>query len=165
MRAPSVDDATAVWELVSNEANLELNSGYAYLLACSHFRETSLVVEAGGRLTGFIAGYRLPASLDTLFVWQIGVAAPHRGSGLGRRMLLDLLARSHSGGVRFLEATVTASNEPSQRLFRSVARELDVPCEESPLFTPDLFPSEGHETETLFRIGPFSADPHSPHSR
>lgn len=162
---PSVSDAGSMWRLVRDEPNLELNTGYAYLLVCSHFRDTSVVAKAGEELAGFVAGYRPPRASGALFVWQIGVAPEHRGEGLGLRLLLHLVERGREQGVRFLESTVTASNEPSQRLFHSVARELDVPCEESPLFTPDLFPGEGHETETLFRIGPFSTDPHITHSR
>lgn len=156
-RHPTAEDGHAVWSLVGESPPLERNSCYAYLLLCRDFAATSLVAERDGALVGFVIGYRRPARPDTLFVWQVGVAESARGCGLGREMLLELLAPNAADGVGRLEASVAPSNEASRRLFASLARDVGAPCREETLFAPDLFPG-GHEEEVLFRIGPFAPD-------
>lgn len=140
---------------------LDINSPYAYLLVCTHFASTSIVADdAGGAdLAGFIAAYRLPDDRDVLFVWQITVAAAQRNSGLGRRLLTCLLARPGNRDVRWLEATITPSNHPSERLFQSFARSVGARCETTGSYPPDLFPDGDHEPEIRYRIGPLSIEP------
>jgi len=109
-----------------------------------------------------VLGYRPPATPDVYFLWQVGVAPESRGQGLAGRSVIALLRRLEPEGVRFLEATVTPSNEASAALFRGVARRLGAPCEERPLFGRELFPAEDdHEEEILFRIGPWPASSHA----
>jgi L-2,4-diaminobutyric acid acetyltransferase len=171
-RAPRTSDASRIWRLARATRVLEENSGYAYALLCTHFADTCTVAGTGtaaspdtgdtgsdqagasDALAGFVVGYRPPAAPDTLFVWQVAVASGHRGRGLGVHMLVDLLSRPTSTDVRYLEATVTPSNEVSQRLFRSVARRLGARCDVQPFFPADLLPEAGHEPEHLYRIGP-----------
>jgi len=159
LRTPSVRDGSEIWRLTSRCPGLDLNSPYCYLLLCRHFSETCLVAEADGTLKGFITGYLPPGQPDTIFVWQIAVAPDSRRLGLGRRLVDALLDRALRAGVRFLEATVTPSNEASRRLFRAVARDWGARYQESKLFDPELFPDDNtgpdaHEPELLLRLGP-----------
>ena len=82
MRSPDVTDAAAMHRIVREDGGLDLNSVYCYLLICSHFAGTSLVAEGQAGLAGFVAAYRQPAQPETLFVWQIGVAAGRRSKEL-----------------------------------------------------------------------------------
>lgn len=157
-RAPRPSDAAQLWSLVP-EVGLETNSCYAYLLLCSHFADTALVAidegaGAAGRILGFVLGYRPPTTPDQVFVWQIGVAPAARGTGLGGRMLGELLARC--ADARFLSATVSPDNAASLALFRGIARRAGVDCTESPCFPASLFPSP-HPDENLLKIGPLPA--------
>jgi L-2,4-diaminobutyric acid acetyltransferase len=161
-RSPTVEDGPALWQLVIDAGTLDRNSTYTYLLLCRDFRETSIVAERaeqGGsqeqELVGFVTGYRLPAQPDTLFVWQVGVAKQARGEGLASRLLDGLLCSPGCRDVRFLETTVTPSNEASRALFGSLARRLDADLVESEGFAASLFPEGGHEPEPRLRIGPF----------
>ena len=156
IRTPSVDDGAAIWELVRGAGSLEPNSPYAYLLFSEYFADSCAVACDGDAVAGAIIGFRAPQRPDALFVWQIGVSPEYRGQSLGRRMLAWLMDQNAPGGVRFLEATVTPDNEPSQRMFRGFARATGSACDESPLFPAHLFPHTGgpHEDERLFRIGP-----------
>ena len=149
-RSPTPSDGEALWRL-AGEVGLDLNSPYAYVLWGEYFAGTSVVAEVGGDTVGFVTGFRPPEDHDTLFVWQIGVAARARRSGLGARMLDHLLQRT---GASNLEATVTPDNVASEALFRSVGTRHDAPVSTSPLFAADLFP-DGHQPEVRFRIGPF----------
>lgn len=154
---PVIGDAAAIWALASDSGALDVNSPYFYLTFCNQFADTSIVAKSDSGVVGFIAGMRPPDQADTLFVWQIAVSPTHRGRGVAHEMLCTLLGRLADNGVRYLEATVTPANEASQRMFRSFAGRLGAACEESLLYSADMFPKGRHEDEWLLRIGPISA--------
>lgn len=156
LRAPSAADGGDMWRLVRDSGVLDLNSPYCYLMVAKRFAQTSVVAEEGGRLVGFVAGFRPPDTPGALFVWQIGVDASQRGQGLGTRMLHWLIERTRPLGVTHLEATVTPSNTASQRLFHGVARDHGTECRKTPWLEVDDFPEAGHEPEALLRIGPLT---------
>ena len=151
---PQTRDGKAIHALVGACKPLDLNSTYAYLLLCEHFADTCVMARRDGAAVGFVSAYVPPKRSDTIFVWQVAVAAAARGEGLGRRMLREVLQRPAVRGCRWLETTVTPTNVPSTRLFRGLARELCAPLEERPMFQEEDFGAERHEAETLFRIGP-----------
>ena len=156
IRPPVPSDAQAVWRLVEKTPDLDSNSPYAYLLLCSHFGSTGLVARAGGELAGFVLGYARPDDASTAFVWQVAVAEAARGRGLARRLLDDWFARCvRRSGVRFLEATVTPSNQASRALFTSFARKRGASLREHVEFPRLLFPDDvQHQDEIALRIGP-----------
>lgn len=157
-RTPCVSDGAKIHALVSNSAPLDLNSRYCYLLLCRYFDRTCVVAEEDNEIIGFISGFRPPLSDDVFFVWQVAVDNQNRRRGLGKRMLHELLHRSWCAGIRFLETTVTRSNDASRLLFQSFAQDLAAPCEEAVCFSREIFEPEAHEAEYLVRIGPFSID-------
>lgn len=161
-RSVRVEDAAAIWRLVRDSGVLDLNSPYTYLLLCRHHQRTCLVAEEAGEVVGFITAYVPPASPDVIFVWQVGVAASHRRRGLGRRLVHQLLDRCPQ--ARFLEATVTPSNQSSLGLFRSVAADREARFAVQSGFAASDFPPEAsaHEQEDLIRIGPLTAAPSRP---
>ncbi|MDY7092998.1 MAG: diaminobutyrate acetyltransferase [Acidobacteriota bacterium] len=153
-RHPQMEDGSDLWRLVGDAGTLELNSAYTYVLMATHFADTCLLAESDeGEPLGFVVAYRPPTHPEAVFVWQVAVAPEARGQGLGRRLLEELVARTAEDGVRYLEATVTPDNEPSRKLFRSFARELDTECRVEDFMGQEVFPQD-HEAEDLFRIGP-----------
>lgn len=160
IRRPRLEfgDGGAMWRLARESGVLEENAEYTYHMFSHFFGEASTVAEVEGRAVGFIAGFRPPDRPDTVFVWQIAVDESQRGHGLAAAMLHGLIRRL-SPEVRYLEASVTPSNEASQRTFRKIARELDTYCSEEVLFPGDRFHGPSHEDEVLFRIGPI--EPHA----
>lgn len=153
---PGVAHGAAIHRLVDACPPLDLNSTYCYLLLCEHFAETCVHAERSGRTVGFISAYRPPHGAEVIFVWQVAVAEEMRGQGLARAMLRELLARPAVIGCRYLETTVSPSNEPSRRVFHGLARELRAPVSERVQFSEQDFGQEHHERETLIRIGPFA---------
>ena len=149
LRRPSPDDGEPLWRL-AGEVGLDLNSPYAYVMWGEYFAGTSVVADLDGSVAGFVIGFRVPEDPDTFFVWQVGVAARARRTGLAAAMVDHLLERT---GARFLEATVTPDNAASAALFRSVGTRHGAPVDVGPAFSADLFP-DGHEPELRFRIGP-----------
>jgi L-2,4-diaminobutyric acid acetyltransferase len=155
-RAPRIEDGTSIWKLVRDSGALDLNSPYCYLLLCLHYRETCAVAEAEGKIVGFVSAYPPPARGDTLFIWQIGIDPALRGKGLATRLLGELLQREACSRIRYLEATVGPSNRASRALFEGFAKRLNTNISEQACFDETVFPDHDHESENLFRIGPFS---------
>lgn len=154
MRPATVEDGAAMWRVARDTGVLDLNSPYAYLMACAHFGDTCVVAEIDDRVVGFITGYRLPRRPEVVFVWQVGVDESARGRGVAGGMLDALVDLEACSGVTHMETTVTPSNAPSQALFRSFARRRGAEVTVQPFFGEDLFPGAGHEAEELYRIGP-----------
>ncbi|MGI8316937.1 diaminobutyrate acetyltransferase [Halobacillus mangrovi] len=153
---PEKSDGASAYELIENIPILDLNSSYSYLLWCEYFNETSVVVKDGEDTVGFISGFINPSSPDTLFIWQVAVAKSERGQGLATKMIDHILKRRFCRDVKYIEATVSPSNIPSQKLFKGYANSKDVPCDISVCFSEDDFPGDenDHEQENTFRIGP-----------
>jgi L-2,4-diaminobutyric acid acetyltransferase len=158
-REPKLEDAPGVHALVEASKPLDLNSPYAYLLLCTHFRDTCVVIEHQGAVCGFVSGYRKPADPAVLFVWQVAVGPEVRGRGVGKQLLRALLARPACSGVTHVETTITPSNRASHALFAWLAREYHAPCARSTAFRAGDFGATGHEEEELLRIGPLKAHP------
>ena len=161
LAAPEAADGAALWSLAREAGSLDVNSPYSYLLWCRDFAATSVIARDGDRLAGFVTGFVRPNATDTLFVWQVAVAPSHRRRGLARRMLDHLVESLAPQGIRYIEATVTPSNESSTRLFTSFAAANGTEPVTDVLFAEKLFPQateespdHGHEPEVLFRIGP-----------
>lgn len=150
-RHPVKADGAAVWSLVKRCGGLDLNSPYAYLMACQNWSETCVLAADDSGPVGVVVAYRLTARPGVLFIWQVGVAPEHWGQGLGRAMLLWLIDRT---APSWLEATVTPGNAASRALFSGLARDLKVGVVTSPWLSAADFP-DAHEGEDLFRIGPF----------
>lgn len=151
LRMAKPEDGPRLHALVEAAGTLEQNTLYCYVLMADHFRATTVVAEREGELVGFVMAHRPPTHPEAVFVWQVGVHPRARGLGVGRRMLRFLA--DHAPGVRFVEATVTPSNEPSRRLFESLARELGVPASWNDAYDARHLGAE-HEPERLIRIGP-----------
>ena len=137
-----------MWRLARDSGSLDLNTSYAYLLFARDFAETCRIVEVGGETAGFVLGFRRPSDPKTIFVWQVAVDPDFRGRQLGLRMLRDLAADAD-----YIEATITADNTASQRLFASLARSYDTALNRSGMFATEDFP-DGQKAEGLVRIGP-----------
>jgi L-2,4-diaminobutyric acid acetyltransferase len=149
---PNEQDGGEMWNLVKESGVLDENSSYSYLMMCKFYKDTCAVAKCEGELAGFVTAFRPPEKPDTIFVWQIGVAKNHRGKGIATKILKELLEREDD--VKYLEATVTPSNRPSESLFRGMAKKFDTKCKVTECFSAEHFPEEGHEPEMTFRVGP-----------
>lgn len=153
-RIPTVEDGAALWRIARDSDVLDLNSSYTYLLWCREFAQTSVVATVDGEVGGFVTGFLRPDQPEVVMVWQVAVDAQHRGMGLARRMLDALVDHLGDRAVRRMDTTITPDNEASIRLFESFANGRGAAVEREPVFPAELFP-DGHDTELLFRIGPW----------
>ncbi len=163
LREPHPEEGVAIFDLIRASPPLDVNSVYCYHLLTRHFAGTCVVASRLNRLVGCITAYLRPDRADTLFVWQVAVAADQRGQGLARRMLASLLAREVCRGAVYLETTVTPSNQPSRRSFARFAGNHGYALQEVPFLAAHHFGAAAqHEAECLLRIGPIS--PHPTHA-
>ncbi len=155
---PTSTDGAAVHALVASTPPLDPNSLYCNLLQCSHFAATSIKAVQNRQIVGFISGYRLPEQPQTLFIWQVAVAAQARGQGLAGQMLMRLVQRTGQAmPVTHIETTITPDNVASWALFKSLARRLNAPWQSQVLFSRDAHFDGKHADEHCLRIGPFAA--------
>ncbi|MEN6475206.1 MAG: diaminobutyrate acetyltransferase [Syntrophaceae bacterium] len=157
-RKPEIKDGAGIYALVKRSKPLDVNSLYSYILLSAHFADTCIVADIQGDIVGYISGFLPPGFDDTLFVWQVAVGEEVRKKGVAISMVKALLQRPCLSGVKWIDTTVTPSNDASTRLFQSLARILSTSLHTSVFFTEDLFEGQSHEEEVLFRIGPFSRD-------
>lgn len=155
-RVPRSEDGLAVHQLVEQSPPLDTNSLYCNLLQTSHFAKTAIAAEHDGQLVGFVSGYLKPGQSDTYFLWQVVVGEAARGQGLAKRMIQALMARESMASVSWLETTITPDNEPSQRLFKSLARGWQADLSVDVFFDRDRHFGGRHDTEQLYRIGPIT---------
>lgn len=154
LRMPTAEDGVAVAKLIADCPPLDTNSIYCNLLQCTDFADTCILAERGGDVVGWISGYRPPAELSTLFIWQVAVHAKARGCGLARRMLEGLMKRPATSGVSHMKTTITPDNDGSHALFRSFAKRCDAPLRESAGFDKEAHFNGLHDSERLITIGP-----------
>lgn len=156
LRIPTPEDGMSVHRLVAQCPPLDPNSIYCNLLQCSHFADTSVAASHQGDLVGFVSGYLIPSSTDTLFIWQVAVGESARGQGLAGKMLLHLLTRPQCAKVSFVETTINPPNRASWALFERLAKQLNAELVSSTLFDRDRHFDGQHDSEMLVKIGPFN---------
>ncbi|VEF46286.1 diaminobutyric acid acetyltransferase [Bacillus freudenreichii] len=153
-REPTADDGSEIYELVKSSKVLDVNSSYSYLMWGKYFNKTSIVAVVDRKIVGFISGFLQPTAPDTLFIWQVVVDRSQRGKGLATTLLIKLIKRLENTNIRYLEATVTPTNEPSNNLFKGLADKLGTEYTKYECFSEEQFPDPSHEAEIAYRIGP-----------
>lgn len=156
LRKPTAEDGASVFKLVGECPPLDPNSMYCNLLQCAHFDATSVAAVSGEELVGFVSGYLLPESPNTLFIWQVAVGEKARGAGLATKMINHILNRPECAAVNHIETTITEANNASWALFRSLARRLNSDLNSQVMFDRERHFANAHDSEMLVRIGPIS---------
>ncbi|GJM05393.1 MAG: L-2,4-diaminobutyric acid acetyltransferase [marine bacterium B5-7] len=156
LREPNIADGVAVNRLISDCPPLDNNSTYCNLLQCTHFSKTSCLLELDGEVVGFISAYLLPDKPNTLFVWQVAIAKSARKQGFASKMLAKILQRPICKHVRYLETTITKSNQASWGMFIKFAEKLNSHYSESEQFSQEIHFAGEHDDEHLLSIGPFN---------
>jgi ribosomal protein S18 acetylase RimI-like enzyme len=88
-----------------------------------HFRDTSFVAEHGGRLAGFLCGFRSQTYEDEAYVHFIGVDPTQRVKGLGRALYEQFFAAVRPRGT--VRAVTSPANERSLAFHRALGFEVE----------------------------------------
>lgn len=145
-----------MYEIAENSKVLDVNSDYCYLMWSTYFANSSIVATDNHQVIGFISGFTPPEDDETLFIWQIAVDENYRGNGLATRMIHALIDKMKSRNIQYIEATVTPSNTPSNKLFSSLAIKMEANYTITRCFEQEDFPDNTTEEEFLYRIGPIN---------
>jgi L-amino acid N-acyltransferase YncA len=89
-----------------------------------HFRPTSFVAEEGGRVVGFLAGFRSQTAPAQAYVHFVGVEPGRRGAGVGRALYERLFAAARALGAAEVHAVTSPRNRGSVAFHRSMGFEL-----------------------------------------
>jgi L-2,4-diaminobutyric acid acetyltransferase len=155
IEAPKSEDGAAVHDLIAACPPLDTNSLYMNLIQTTHFAETCALAREDGEVIGWVSGHIPPEEPEVFFLWQVAIGEKARGKRVPKRLVADIFSRPSCKDVRYLKTTITPDNEASWGLFKSLARWLDAPLQESPFFDEDKHFKGRHDSEILVTIGPF----------
>lgn len=151
-RQPNLADGQSIHQLIANCPPLDENSSYCNFLQTGHFTKTCLVAEKGGKIAGFVSGYRKPDTPSTLFVWQVAVGPDFRGQGLAFNMLTQLLNQAHLQDISRVETTITKDNQGSWRLFEKLDKHHGEQGKVTTFLDQKKHFKGLHDTEYLYQI-------------
>ncbi|WP_370263869.1 diaminobutyrate acetyltransferase [Limnobacter sp.] len=150
LRHPTLEDGTAIFDLVDACKPLDLNSHYLYLLQCSHFASTCVVATLHGEPVAWVSGYVPPQQPNTFFVWQVAVGQKARGMGLGKQLIEWVVGQQQ--GITKIHTSITPDNEASWGLFKSLARRWGSDLTQADWFDSQAHFGGRHATEVLVEI-------------
>ncbi|MBU2885175.1 diaminobutyrate acetyltransferase [Gilvimarinus agarilyticus] len=156
LRHPTAVDGRHVHALVAANPPLDPNSVYCNLLQCSHFASTAVAAFKGEQMVGFVSGYIPPEQPHVLFVWQLLVDAAGRGQGLAKRLVKAQLNGEACQQVTHIHTTITADNDASWGVFKSLAKEWGAELTHDVYFDKDAHFGGEHDSEHLLEIGPIA---------
>ena len=154
IKNPDSDYGYQISELIKNSPPLDLNSTYLYFIQSHYFNKTcAIAVNEIDRVIGFVSGFQDPRKKDTLFIWQVAISKDARGNGLASK-LIHFILQEHPH-MQFIETTITKDNTSSISLFNKISQELNTNIIEEPVLDKTKHFLNQHDSENLFRIGPF----------
>ncbi|MGH9071964.1 MAG: GNAT family N-acetyltransferase [Acidimicrobiales bacterium] len=135
VRLASPDDAAAILEIWNAEV---LDSTFVFelvprtlaaqerWLAEHSGPHPALVAVEGGQVTGFacLSAYRSRPAYSTTVEDSVYVGAEHRGQGVGRLLLAEVVHLAGAHGFHSIMARIAGSNQASVALHRSCGFEL-----------------------------------------
>ena len=89
-------------------------------LFLDHFHETSLVAEHRDELAGFLIGFLSPAKRGEAYIHFVGVAPPHRQSGLARELYERFFEAARANGRSLVCAITSPENTISIAFHRAL---------------------------------------------
>ena len=155
IEAPKSEDGAGVHDLIAACPPLDTNSLYMNLIQTTHFAQTCELAREGDEVIAWVSGHIPPEEPDVFFLWQVAVGEKARGKGIAKKLVADIFSRTSCKDVRYLKTTITPDNDASWGLFRSIARWLDAPMEDTKFFDKDKHFKGRHDSEILVTIGPF----------
>jgi len=149
---PCLHDGAEVYRLVTCCPPLDVNSQYYYHIFCRDFQKTCVLATYEQVLLGFVSSFLKPDDQQCLFIWQVAVLKEARRKNIASTMLRWLLQQPACQEVKRLEATFSARNHASRRLFTRFAQTCGANSEITPFLASSQFHDPEHEEELLLRL-------------
>lgn len=117
------EDYAAIYQLMNNTQGIDNHTAYT-LWQCTYFdADFFLVAKEQDTLLGYVFGR--PTGADHIFLWQIAVSEAARGKHVGKQLVQQFIKQAQTKGFTQLITTITQGNQASERLFQSIAKELE----------------------------------------
>lgn len=152
LRPPELEDSARIAALPGGFTSHGISSLRESLMSHDGFRDTSVLAEQDGVLTGFVSAYRLPNDPQTLFVWHVDVAEEARGAGLASLMMGHLMRFPACEGVTRIQTAIRPTDESAWTLFRRFACWQRSCMEVQPFITQALTSLTRHDAELMVTI-------------
>jgi ribosomal protein S18 acetylase RimI-like enzyme len=110
IRSLKESDLQAVRNLTASTQELAPDRDSIYWLLSEFFEKTSFVVSSENKLAGFLLGFMSQTKTNQGYVYSIGVAAEHRGKGIGKLLIESFQNSIHSLGADAIYLTTTPDN-------------------------------------------------------
>jgi len=151
---PTKNSGYAIYKLIERCQPLDLNSSYLYFIQSHYFQKTCALATCSNDVIGFVSGFMDPLKENTLFVWQVAIDEPFRGHGLAQTLINYILQQNLN--TEFIETSITEDNLASQKLFSKLSKHLNTVITQEKFLDQQTHFLKQHESEYLFRIGPFT---------
>ena len=151
---PTKNSGYAIYKLIERCQPLDLNSPYLYFIQSHYFQKTCAIATCSNDVIGFVSGFMDPLKENTLFVWQVAIDEPFRGRGLAQTLINYILQQNLN--TEFIETSITEDNLASQKLFNKLSKHLNTVITQEKFLDQQTHFLKQHESEYLFRIGPFT---------
>jgi len=92
-----------------------------------HFRPTSFVAEAAGRVVGFVAGFRSQTHCEQAYIHFVGVDPAWRGAGVGRILYERFFEAARRLGCTEVHCVTSPANGGSLAFHAAMGFEV-LPC-------------------------------------
>ena len=152
--SPTKNSGYAIYKLIERCQPLDLNSSYLYFIQSHYFQKTCAIATCSNDVIGFVSGFMDPLKENTLFVWQVAIDEPFRGHGLAQTLINYILQQNLN--TEFIETSITEDNLASQKLFSKLSKHLNTVITQEKFLDQQTHFLKQHESEYLFRIGPFT---------
>lgn len=115
------EDISELFKQLTNDAS-ELNSSELINDPGCHCR----VIEHGGKVIGFgcLIIHQVPTKGKVARVEDIIVHIDHRGKGLGKSLMNELIAIARGKGVKHIDLTSNPTRVPARKLYESLGFKL-----------------------------------------
>ncbi|HDR14031.1 MAG TPA: GNAT family N-acetyltransferase [Desulfobacteraceae bacterium] len=113
-----VSDVPEVRKFVSGCPPLEAHTEFTYWVLASYFSNLCFIAETVDGIAGFVSAV---SNRGRCYLWQIGVAPPHRGGPLGKALIAAVVNEAATSGCKCLQFSIDPENRPSTGLFSRFA--------------------------------------------
>ncbi len=118
LRLNALKDSPEAFGSTYAQARLHSGSVWSTRLAdvCTDF-DLPILVRVDGQAAGLAWGKIEPATRDTAHLYQMWVAAEHRGVGAGMLLLERVISWARERGARQVLLAVTCGDSPARRMY------------------------------------------------
>lgn len=144
-------DTSSIHALVPELKPLTLHTPYTYWNLFRNFGDSCFVALEDDLPIGFITSHPTTTPQSEWFIWQVGILAEYRGTGLIDELQDRVVQVARHSGAIAINMSIEADNSRSHGVFTRMATRLGSSMEEIARLHPDPL-SISSVPEVLYRI-------------